>query len=385
VRASAAELTWPSPELAERPYLFYERLRRDAPVWRCPLTGDFLVSRWADVVAVTDDPQTFGQYRSGAAVNGMAATDGDGHRAKRAAAQPVLAHRSVAHHAERIRALSAALVAGIPERGRVPFVADFARVLPAQVLCEVLSFPSSDAELLVEWFGIPEGRASRLVSERDLAAGTQRLSAAAAHIQAALLDRLRTPRDDTLSRWLHRVEAPPWQAVEYLSNEILFVLFAGYLPVAHLLTTAVVLLLQHPQVLARASDDRPLVASVVDEALRLDPPIQWLNRVARRDTELAGVEIPAGSTVVVLWGSATRDETVFERPAEFLPGRPESARPQLAFGHGVHRCLGASLARLQARIALETLLEPMSALRLAGQPVDYRVERTPPEVVLEPA
>src|SRR5207302_255255 len=129
--------------------------------------------------------------------------------------------------------------------------------------------------------------------------------------------------------------------------------------------------------------DRSLLGAVVEEALRLDPPIQWLNRVARRDTELAGVEIPAGSAIVLLWGSGMRDETVFEHPAEFRLDRQDPPRTQLAFGRGRHLCLGAPLVRLQARVVLENRLEWLSEVRLATAPVDYRVERAPAEVVLD--
>jgi len=376
-------VTWPSTELAERPYAFYERLRRHDPVWRSPETGELLVSHWTDIVAVAEDPDAFGQYRAGPATNGMAASDGTEHRTKRAAAQPLVSHRSIRDHADRIRALSQSLADGLAGRSRVAFAAEYARVLPAQVLCEVLGLPAADAQLFVEWFGPPEARASRLVSDRDVAAAAARMNAAAAYVEAALLERVRTPGDDPLSGWLQRLDAPPWQALEYLSNEILFLFFAGYVPVAHVLTSAVALLLQHPETLARVRDDRSLVGAVVDEALRLDAPIQWLNRVARRDAEVAGVEIPAGSTVVLLWGSGTRDEGAFDRPAEFRLDRPEPARTQLAFGRGAHLCLGAPLVRLQARIALETLLDRLPRMRLASPPVDYRVERTPAEVLLD--
>jgi cytochrome P450 len=363
-------VTWPSAELADRPYRFYEELRRDRPVWRTP-AGEVLVSRWADVVAVAEDPEAFGQLGAGGAANAMAAEDGAAHRAKRSAARPVL---SVGGLEARIRGLSEALAARLGER--VVFAEEFARVLPAQVLCEVLGFPVADAGRFVEWFGVPEARASRLVSERDVAAAAERMGAAAAYVEAALLDRVREPRDDALSGWLARLDAPPWQALEYLSTEILFLFFAGYVPVAHVLTTAAVALLQHPDALARVRSDRTLAGAAVEEVLRLDPPIQWLSRVARRDTELA----PAGATVVLLWASATRDEAVFDEPAEFRLDRPRLQ--QLAFGRGPHHCLGAPLVRLQARVALETLLEPLAGMRLASPPVDYRVERTPAEIEL---
>jgi cytochrome P450 len=367
----------------ERPYAFYEQLRREHPIWRSPATGEFLVSRWVDIVAMAKDADTFGQFGAGLGANGMAASDGPEHRAKRVAAAPVVSHRSLRNYGARIQALSNALVDDLRGRERVAFVADFARVFSAQALCAVLGFPEADARLFVDWFGVPEGSGSRLLSQRELAVSAERMSASSAYVEGALLDRVRTPRDDALSGWLGRIDASPWRALEYLSNEILFLFSAGCLPVAHVLTTAVVCLLQQPDARARVAEDRSLLPAAVEEALRLDPPIQWLNRVAKRHTEIAGVEIPAGSTVVLLWGAGTRDEAKFEDPTEFQLDRPEQAATQLAFGRGPHLCLGAPLVRLQSHVALGTLLEWLARARLATPPVDYRVERTPTEIELD--
>ena len=119
------EGTWPSADLAERPYAFYEQLRREDRLWRSPATGEFLVSRWSDVVAVAEDPATFGQYRAGPAANTIAATDGAEHRTKRATALPLVSHRSVRDYGGRIRALSATLVDGLAGRDRVAFATDY--------------------------------------------------------------------------------------------------------------------------------------------------------------------------------------------------------------------------------------------------------------------
>ncbi len=374
---------WPSPGLVERPYAFYEQLRRGPPIWRSPATGEFLVSRWADIAAVARDAGTFGQYGAGSGANGMAATDDPEHHAKRVAAQSLVSHRSLRDYGERLRSLSNAVLDDLAARGRVAFVADYARVFSTRALCAVLGFPPADTRRFVEWFGVPESSATQLLSAREIAVTAERMSASAAYVEAALLDRLRTPRDDALSGWLRRLDAPPWRALEYLSNEILFLFSAGCLPVAHVLTTAIVCLLQNPGAHARVTEEPSLVPAVVEEALRIDPPIQWLNRVAKRSTELAGAQIPIGSTVVLLWGAGARDETVFEQPAEFRLDRPERASTQLAFGRGMHHCLGAALVRLQASVALETLLPWLARAQLATTPVDYRVQRTPAEVELD--
>ena len=280
----------------------------------------------------------------------------------------------------RIRELSQELACGLGER--VSFAAEFARVLPAQVLCELLGFPAGDAQRFVEWFGVPEARASRLVSERDVAAAAERMSAAAAYVEAALLDRVRTPRDDALSAWLRRVQAPPWQALEYLSNEILFLFFAGYVPVAHVLAAAA-------RAPAPASGrPRPGACGPLARrcgrrggpAARSADPVAEPRGAARRRARGGGDPRRLDCRPPLGLGDTRRGGL---RPAGFRLDRPEPARTQLAFGRGPHHCLGAPLVRLQARVALETLLEPLARMRLAIPPVDYRVERTPAEVELD--
>jgi cytochrome P450 len=160
--------------------------------------------------------------------------------------------------------------------------------------------------------------------------------------------------------------------VEIISLLISLV-FAGHETTANLIAGALVLLLYRPELWAAAGDDPDLVAAVVEETLRIDAPVQGMFRRAVFDVQVSGVTIPAGAQVFALFAAANRDGAVFDRPDEFDPGRPDKDR-HLAFGRGIHFCLGAALARMEAQAALCMLRERLPALRLDP---DYRVPYVP--------
>jgi cytochrome P450 len=386
-------ITWPSPQLAKCPYRFYGDLRRDAPVWQSPITGEFLVSRRQEVCTVAEHPERFAQFcatswSSGLSDHSMAATDSLEHKRKRAAGLSILSPDRLQQYEHRIRSLSHALIDNFASPGVVKLSAEFARPLPVQVLADMLGLPPGDFRRMLEWHGGGDAATAPIINKRELADRNAARGQAWSYVHAELAERASAARDDGLSVWLQRLATEDtWEVHSYLAAEVNFLFFAGASTVTHLIMTAMICLLQTPGMLQHALEDRRVIPRIVEEALRLDSPVQWLNRTAVGDCELAGVSVPAGATLVLMWGSANRDDTHFELPDCFEPNRPR-AKTHVALGRGVHHCLGASLARLEARVAIETLLTRLSNLRMAAPlNVDYHAQRTPSEIELahEPA
>ncbi|NOJ92039.1 cytochrome P450 [Corallococcus coralloides] len=175
---------------------------------------------------------------------------------------------------------------------------------------------------------------------------------------------------------LLRVEVEGQRLTDAEVLSFLFLLLpAGMETTAQLIGNAAILLARHPEQLEQARADRAHIPRFIEEVLRCEPPAQFAFRVTTSDVELSGTPIPAGSLVMGLVASANRDERIFEQPDAFLPGR-EKASQHLSFGHGIHFCLGAQLARMEARLALEALVPRIRALRLRSPTIEWLPGRT---------
>jgi cytochrome P450 len=151
----------------------------------------------------------------------------------------------------------------------------------------------------------------------------------------------------------------------YLSGEVTNLYAAATASTGHLLASAMRMLLTHPDQMAEVRAEPALIRPMLDEVLRLKSPVQWLQRVVTADTELAGTPLARGDVILVLWAAGNRDPAKFEHPNRFWIRRPHVARDQLGFGHGIHRCIGAALGRLEGRIAFERLIGRLDGLQLA--------------------
>lgn len=189
-----------------------------------------------------------------------------------------------------------------------------------------------------------------------------------------MADRRAAGRDDLLTDLIRvRADGAAPLTDEEIISLLISLVFAGHETTANLIAGALALLLHRPELWAAAGDDPDLVAAVVEETLRIDAPVQGMFRRAVFDVQISGVTIPAGAQVFALFAAANRDGAVFDRPDEFDPGRPDKDR-HLAFGRGIHFCLGAALARMEAQAALCMLRERLPALRLDP---DFRVPYVP--------
>lgn len=192
------------------------------------------------------------------------------------------------------------------------------------------------------------------------------------YFAAKLDERRAAPQDDLLTDLINaRLEGEtPLNTAEMLSI-LQQVLVAGNETTTNLIASAVLLLLQNPQQMAAVCADHARIPNCVEEALRFESPVQGLFRMARMDTELGGVAIPAGSRLVLMYASGNRDDQEFPQAERFDVYRA-NAKDHVAFGVGIHYCLGAPLARLEATVAFETLLGRLRNIRLAEDKNDYR-------------
>lgn len=242
-------------------------------------------------------------------------------------------------------------------------IADFAAPLPAEIIAEVLGVPEELRPQMLD-------RGDRGAPLLDIGVSWKTFRRAVQTLRESdqdfgdHIDRLRSaPRDDVFSQVIRDGDLTRHE----LGTTAALLAGAGFETTVNLIGNAIVLLLHHRDQLAMLREDPDLWPGAVEEVLRIDSPVQMTSRTAACDVELAGHHIAAGKTVALLLGGANRDPAVFADPEQFDITRP-NAKDHLSFGSGVHACLGASLARVEATIALRALFERFPALRLDGTP-----------------
>ncbi|MEX1009478.1 MAG: cytochrome P450 [Acidimicrobiia bacterium] len=244
----------------------------------------------------------------------------------------------------------------------------FAEPLPIAVIAELLGvdddprFPGWGRDLIAG--NQDPGHADAVVQAR---AGTATIELTA-FLEELIERRRRAPGDDVLTQLVRAEEETDRLSTNELMRLCMTLLVAGFVTTVNLIGNAVLTLIDHPAETARLRRDPSLFATVVDEFLRYDGGVVAMGRIATEDVELGGCRIERGENVLVLVAAANRDPSVFADPDRFDVGR-ENAGRHLTFGGGIHHCLGAPLARLEARVALDALLRRHGSVELAGEPV----------------
>jgi cytochrome P450 len=250
--------------------------------------------------------------------------------------------------------------------GTFDVISGLALPLPVRVICELFGIPAADRELLVSW----SAAMSRALDPGFLipqdAAGRMREASGdfSAYLRELLPGRRQHPGDDLISALIAAHDADDALTEDELIGVCMLVLIAGHETTRSLIGGGVLALLRHPGQLALLAAAPDLAESAVEEMLRYDPPVQLLVRCALRDASVAGVTVPAGSFILLLIGAANRDPALCADADTFSIDR--QVRRHLAFGHGIHFCLGAPLARLEASVALRQLVPLLPRLRIAG-------------------
>ncbi|WP_330261622.1 cytochrome P450 family protein [Streptomyces sp. NBC_00539] len=365
------------------PYSTYDRLRSASPVQKIP-TGSrghhaYLVTGHAEARQAFTDPRLskdaarfFAGRPSGrdlhpAVARNMLASDPPGHTRQRAAAAPLFTTGPVGGMRPYISQVVDRLLDGWAQGAEVDLVKGLAVPLPVTVICQLLGVPESDRDMVSRW--------SNDLFDADDPDIIDAASHAVGEYMTDLVGAARdTPGEGVLPALFQRGEAGLLDEDDVTSLAVLL-LVAGHETTTHFIGNSVLALLQHPSSLARLRRDPGLIAGSLDELLRYDSPVGIATfRYSTEALELGGVEIPAGFPVLIAPGAANRDPLPFADPQRLDLDR--NAGGHLAFGHGIHRCLGAPLARAEAEIALRALVTRFPGLRLAVPEEELEWRRT---------
>lgn len=368
-----------TPEYRRDPYPFYARLRRDMPIVRLNQgrRGEsFYVSRYDDVMLLLKDVERFAsdkrtaghevswlESRLSLGVNdSMVMKDGADHRRLRTLAHKAFTPSRVAALEQRIAQLSDELLASAEARGSMDMIADFALPLPVAVISDMMGVHQRHRQHFHRWMkGILELDGAGWL---ELLTNFPNMIKLNRFLRELIAERRRNKGDDLLSAMVEAEEAGDKLSFDELVASTLILLLAGHETTVNLIGNGVLALLEHPDQLGRLRAHPELVDAAVEEMLRFTSPVQ-LNapRFACVDTELCGVTIRRGQAVCPILGSANHDETHFADPERFDIGRQPNRH--VAFGFGPHFCLGAPLARLEAKIAFRALLQRYSDMQLS--------------------
>lgn len=361
-----------SDDMRRNPYPVYDRMRSESPVFHFAPFDLWLIFDYEGVRRVLGDQAAFSSDLS--LVPGLGNPgqwfiffDPPRHTKLRALIAKAFTPRMVANLEPRIRGLSRELLDGMIDRGEADLVEVFSTPLPMRVIAELLGVPASDWPRYKRWSDAilkvantfaPGAETDRIFAEYGTVTEEMRTCL------PTLIAQVRSARPDALLARLVEAEVDgEWLTQEEILGFVQLLLVAGQETTVNLINNAVLCFLEHPDLPVRLRASADLLPSTIEEVLRYRSPLQWITRATTRDVELHGRLIPAGKLVLTMLGSANRDPSQFRDAGCFDIAR--APNPHLAFGHGIHACLGAPLARLEARIALADFLERVQGFELA--------------------
>jgi cytochrome P450 len=376
------------PETVENPHPFWAWLRKEAPVWEVPHAGYFTVSRYADLVEVCRDSETYSSEliavvkrdeaglpclmktdlaeQPQARVLGVA--DGEMHtRHRRGVGRTFSPSRMerMSSLATEIAERCVAKFAGVSE---VDVIGALAIPLPLELMIRLLGLPLEDCAKLQAWTDHAMRMSGGLATPEEIAQSGPETLRFGAYLNERFEEELAHPGEEVmgdLARAVREGENTTGGIDRWEALAVLFQLVVGGIETTvGLIGATVHRAAQTPGTWANLREDPESIAAFVEEVVRLDGPATGNLRRTTRDTELAGVRLPKGSTVSLLWGAANRDEAEFPEPDRFVVDRP-NIKAHLGFGLGKHFCLGAALARMETRVAVEALVRATKHATLA--------------------
>lgn len=360
-----------SHELHEDPYPTYTQLREEQPVYYNEARDFYALSRYQDVLDALHDPATYcsgqgvlvGQGDGGMAVmpGFFVMSDPPRHGQLRALVSRAFTPRRIADMESSIREIARACLDQMAGEGVTDLVQSLAAPLPTTVIADLLGVSRTDLKQFREWSDalVQIDPAEPENTPEAIAASLELLG----YLGTVVAERRASPRDDMVSALLDAEVDGERLADEEIVGFCVLLLVAGNETTTNLISNSTVLLAAHPDQRAQLAGDPALLPGAIEEFLRYESPVQALARTLTRDVTLHGQRMEEGRKVVMVFGAANRDPREFTDPDRLDVTR--GANRHLGFGHGIHFCLGASLARLEARVAFEELLARFPFYELA--------------------
>jgi cytochrome P450 len=372
------------PEVHKDPYPLYHQLRSEDPVHRSSL-GFWVLTRHADVLAVLRDPrmsrdprrsERMELLRASAEVDellseeeaapSMLFVDPPDHTRLRALVSKAFTPGAVERLRPRVEAIVSELLDRVAGAGRMDVVEDLAYPLPVTVICELFGVPEADRDRFRAWSRELVRLLDPLVAADALERALQARLALRGYLRDLIATRRAQPTGDLLSALIASEDQGSQLSESELVSMCVLLLVAGHETTVNLIANGTLALVRHPETRAGMEADAALPGSAVEELLRYDSPVQFTSRHALADLEIGGRRVRAGETVIAVLGAANRDPAQFPDPDRLDLTRAPNRH--IAFGGGIHFCLGAPLARVEARIAISAMLERLPGMELGPEP-----------------
>jgi pimeloyl-[acyl-carrier protein] synthase len=387
---TAVEFNLLSPDFHANPYPYYAMLHEKAPVLFLPEFGVWFVTSYAEVTVVLKDahfgfdilkvmtPEELGSPETPENIrplydmrdSWMLHRDPPVHTHLRKVVHKTFTPRMIERLRDRAQTITDNLIDKALANGGMDFISEFAFLLPISMITGMLGVPTEDAPLLRRWsmsmidaFGI----GGTLEQAQQGAAGVLEFTA---YLREIIAERRINPQEDLISALITTDADGEKLTEDELVSMCVFLLFAGYETTINLLGNGMLALLRHPDQWEKLKADPSLVQPAVEELLRFDSPVQMNGRWVLADTELGGQQLKRGQFVIPVFGAANHDPARFPNPGTLDITRDPN--PHIAFGSGIHFCLGAPLARMEGQIAFATLARRLPSLKLVDEQPAYR-------------
>ena len=383
------------PGFAQDPYPAYRQLAEQDPVYWSDAWGAWVLTRYDDVVATLRDHDHFssrgrlvelidalpdealreaGPLREHFSTSGLIHADPPDHTRMRGLIKKAFSPRVIAAMEPRVGAIVDRLLGEIDPSAGFDVVADLAYPLPATVIAELLGARPEDRDRFKGWSdGIVAFQGQGRAIPEAVPTSAAAVTGMRTYIGELMAARRQHPEDDLLGQLVSVEEAGDQLTTDEIYSTCVTFLIGGHETTTSLIANALFRLLTSPDQLERARTDEAALVGAIEESLRFDSPIQRTFRRVSETTEFGGHELREDHIVIQLLGAANRDPEHFDRPDEFdVERRPNR---HIAFGSGVHFCIGAPLARLEAKVALRAILERMPTIELAANHVEWQDEK----------